>query len=123
MIFIYFFFSFFFVENLKIDIAKTVSFIIIGMRPNATFKFETSFHIEIMLWFSVTNLRSFNLCNISSNDFLKRCFKFNYNLHIIYTLNFTNLSSLLNIFNVLRTDPTKWSNTLKQFVGKNQQII
>ena len=26
-------------------------------------------------------------------------------------------------FNTLDTNPTKWSNTLKQFVGKSRQIV
>ena len=36
----------------------------------------------------------------------------------IQMLNFDHL-----IINPLRAKPTKWSNTLKQFVGKSQEIV
>ena len=38
---------------------------------------------------------------------------------MLFTINFLAVKI---IFNPLSTNPTKWSNTLEQFVGKSQQI-
>ena len=36
---------------------------------------------------------------------------------------FQQILGVLSFFNPLNANPTKWSNALKQFVGKNQRIV
>ena len=53
--------------------------------------------------------------------------KFQVNKHIKLNIKFETkrfeLEYTLDMFNPLSTNLTKWSNTLKQFVGNSQQIV
>ena len=53
--------------------------------------------------------------------------KFQVNKHIKLNIKFETkrfeLKYTLDMFNPLSTNLTKWSNTLKQFVGNSQQIV
>ena len=53
--------------------------------------------------------------------------KFQVNKHIKLNIKFETkrfeLKCTLDMFNPLSANLTKWSNTLKQFVGNSQQIV
>ena len=47
----------------------------------------------------------------------------NVNMSLSAELKVSMEKCLQTIFNPIRANPTKWSSTLKQFVGKSQRIV